>query len=439
MPDIAQSWFRPQEPSSRMGAYGMKYAEIKNAVENNLKYFLKWTFLSILIGCAGGLIGGVFGLAIKKAAGFFGSCHWLLYLLPVSGCLIVWLYRTFHEEGNRGTNMVLDSISSDESITPATGPLIFISTVLTHLTGGSAGREGAALQLGGSIGSLIGKALHLDQRDLKIAVMCGMSGCFGALFGTPLAAAVFCMEVISIGVMYYAALVPCLFSSLIGAGISGKLGLSAEHFTIVEIPEFGLKPAVLIIVLGILCALISMTFCVFLHEAEHWYRRFFKNPYIRILAASLILIGLTLVIGTRAYNGSSMGLIEQAIEGYVPYEAFFLKAVFTAVTLGAGYKGGEIVPTLCVGATFGCAVGMLLGFSPSLCAACGMIALFAGVTNCPVSSILIAFEMCGFEAMPYFALVVAVSFTLSGYYGLYKSQKFIYSKIRTEFINRKAN
>ena len=417
----------------------MKYAEIKNAVENNLKYFLKWAFLSILIGCAGGLIGGVFGLAIKKAAGFFGSCHWLLYLLPVSGCLIVWLYRTFHEEGNRGTNMVLDSISSDASITPATGPLIFISTVLTHLTGGSAGREGAALQLGGSIGSLIGKALHLDQRDLKIAVMCGMSGCFGALFGTPLAAAVFCMEVISIGVMYYAALVPCLFSSLIGAGISGKLGLSAEHFTIVEIPEFGLQPAVLIIVLGILCALISMTFCVFLHEAEHWYRRFFKNPYIRILAASLILIGLTLVTGTRAYNGSSMGLIEQAIEGHVPYEAFFLKAVFTAVTLGAGYKGGEIVPTLCVGATFGCAVGMLLGFSPSLCAACGMIALFAGVTNCPVSSILIAFEMCGFEAMPYFALAVAVSFTLSGYYGLYKSQKFIYSKIRTEFINRKAN
>ncbi len=417
----------------------MKYAEIKNAVENNLKYFLKWAFLSILIGCAGGLIGGVFGLAIKKAAGFFGSCHWLLYLLPVSGCLIVWLYRTFHEEGNRGTNMVLDSISSDASITPATGPLIFISTVLTHLTGGSAGREGAALQLGGSIGSLIGKALHLDQRDLKIAVMCGMSGCFGALFGTPLAAAVFCMEVISIGVMYYAALVPCLFSSLIGAGISGKLGLSAEHFTIVEIPEFGLKPAVLIIVLGILCALISMTFCVFLHEAEHWYRRFFKNPYIRILAASLILIGLTLVTGTMAYNGSSMGLIEQAIEGHVPYEAFFLKAVFTAVTLGAGYKGGEIVPTLCVGATFGCAVGMLLGFSPSLCAACGMIALFAGVTNCPVSSILIAFEMCGFEAMPYFALAVAVSFTLSGYYGLYKSQKFIYSKIRTEFINRKAN
>lgn len=119
----------------------MKYAEIKNAVENNLKYFLKGFLVDSDLAVQEGLIGGVFGLAIKKAAGFFGSCHWLLYLLPVSGCLIVWLYRTFHEEGNRGTNMVLDSISSDASITPATGPLIFISTVLTHLTGGSAGRR----------------------------------------------------------------------------------------------------------------------------------------------------------------------------------------------------------------------------------------------------------------------------------------------------------
>ena len=165
----------------------MNYAEIKGAAGKNLKYFVKWGILSALIGCIGGCVGGVFGLAIKKAAGLFGTYGWLLYLLPVSGCLIVWLYKTFHEEGNRGTNMVLDSISSDTNITPATGPLIFLSTILTHLTGGSAGREGAALQLGGSIGSLVGKALHLDQRDLKIAVMCGMSGCFGALFGTPLA------------------------------------------------------------------------------------------------------------------------------------------------------------------------------------------------------------------------------------------------------------
>ena len=417
----------------------MKRFEIKAPIGENIRYFVKWTVISCAIGIIGGMVGTIFGFAIKMAAGLFQRYDWILYLLPVSGCLIVWLYQTFKEEKNRGTNMILDAISSNEKITPATGPLIFVSTVLTHLTGGSAGREGAALQLGGSIGSLVGRAVRLDEKERKLAVMCGMSACFGALFGTPLAAAVFCMEVISIGVMYYAALVPCLFASLTGAGIAGAMGLSGEHFTILEIPAFGLKPAVIMVALGILCAMASMGFCILLHSAEHLYRRYFKNPYIRILAASVILIGLTLVIGNRDYNGSSMRLIEEAMEGHVRYEAFLVKALFTAVTLGAGFKGGEIVPTLCVGAAFGCVLGTLFGFSPSLCAACGIAALFAGVTNCPISSMLIAFEMCGFEAMPYFAIAIAVSFNLSGYYGLYKSQKFVYSKLRTEFINRRAN
>lgn len=417
----------------------MKRFEQMAPIGDNLQYFVKWTLISCVIGSIGGMIGSIFGLGIQKAAGLFKQYDWMLFLLPVSGCLIVWLYHMFHEEGNRGTNMVLASISSNEKITLSTGPLIFISTILTHLTGGSAGREGAALQLGGSIGTFVGRVLRLDEKDAKVAVMCGMSACFGALFGTPLAAAVFCMEVISIGVMYYAALIPCLFSSFVGAGISGMMGLEGEHFTILEIPEFGLKPAVVVVVLGMLCALVSVGFCMLLHKAEHTYRHYFKNPYIRILAASVILIGLTFLSGSRNYNGSSMILIEEAIEGHVRYEAFILKALFTAVTLGAGYKGGEIVPTLCVGAAFGCIVGTVLGFSPSLCAACGMVALFVGVTNCPIASILIAFEMCGFEAMPYFVIAIAVSFTLSGYYGLYSSQKFIYSKIRAEFINRKAN
>ena len=314
----------------------------------------------------------------------------------------------------------------------ATAPLIFVSTILTHLTGGSAGREGAALQLGGSIGSLVGKLVKLDDKDKKIAVIGGMSGCFGALFGTPLAASVFCMEVANVGTFYYAALIPSVFSSFIGAGIAGIAGLPAERFVILEIPAFGVGPAVIIGILGILCALISVGFCLLLHGGEHLYKKYIENPYLRILTASGIVIFLTLAAGTRAYNGSSMGLIEEAMEGKVRYEAFLLKAVFTAVTLGAGYKGGEIVPTLCVGATFGCMIGTIFGFSPSLCAACGMVALFVGVTNCPLASMLIAFEMFGFEAMPYLVIAVTVSFGLSGYYGLYSSQKFAFSKFRME-------
>lgn len=411
----------------------MKYQEMKDSrVGAGVFYFVKWTLISCLTGILGGVAGSVFGHGIRLASEAFQTHGWLLLMLPLSGILIVWLYRVSHQEGNRGTNMVLLAISSDEKITLATAPLIFVSTILTHLTGGSAGREGAALQLGGSIGSLVGRLVKLDEKDKKIAVISGMSGCFGALFGTPLAAAVFCMEVANVGAFYYAALIPGVFSSFIGAGIAGMAGLPAEHFVIQEIPAFGVGPAVIIVILGILCAAISVGFCLLLHGGEHLYKKYIENPYLRILAASGILLFLTLAAGTRAYNGSSMGLIEEAMEGKVRYEAFLLKAVFTAVTLGAGYKGGEIVPTLCVGATFGCMVGTILGFSPSLCAACGMVALFVGVTNCPLASMLIAFEMFGFDAMPYLVIAVTVSFGLSGYYGLYGSQKFAYSKFRME-------
>ena len=418
----------------------MYHYTAKTPVGANLQYFLKWTVISCVIGSLSGLAGAIFGKGISLAAGFFGSHSWAVFLLPFSGLLIVWLYRTFHEEGNRGTNMVIEAISSNEKITPTTGPLIFIGTILTHLAGGSAGREGAALQLGGSIGSMSGRLMKLDDKDKKIAVMCGMSGCFGALFGTPLAAGVFSLEVISIGIMYYAALVPCLFASFIGAGIAGALKLQPEHFTITgEIPEVTLGSMAFIVVLGLMCAMVSILMCIMLHGSEHLYRKYIKSPYVRVLVGSAIIIALTLLLGTRDYNGGGIPLIERCMEGEVRYEAFLVKMLFTAVTLGAGYKGGEIVPTLCVGAAFGCAVGTLLGVSPSLCAACGMAALFVGVTNCPIASALLAFEMFGFEAMPYFVIIIAVSFTLSGYYGLYRSQKFIYSKTKTEFINRKAN
>ena len=335
--------------------------------------------------------------------------------------------------------MVIESISSNEHVTPATGPLIFISTILTHIAGGSSGREGAALQLGGSLGSLIGNVIHLDEKDKKIAIMCGMSAVFSALFGTPVAAAIFSLEVISIGVLYYAALVPCIFSSFIGVGIARCMGLPGEHFTVLSIPPVHISSVGWIILLSAVCAVVSIVFCLMLHGAEHTYKKLLPNPYVRILAASAIFILLTLLIGTRDYCGSSMPLIERSMEGEIRYEAFILKMLFTAIALGAGFKGGEIVPTLCVGATLGCAFGEITGFAPSLCAACAMTAMFAGVTNCPITSLVIALELFGYEGMEYYSIAIAVSFALSGYYGLYASQKFVYSKTKTEFINRRSN
>lgn len=417
----------------------MKRGDTKAGMKANIRYFIKWSALALVIGSVAGAAGTIFSMGVSWATGFRLSHPSMLFFLPVSGLLIVWMYHSFHEEGNRGTNMVIDAISSNERVTPATGPLIFFSTILTHLGGGSSGREGAALQLGGSIGNSFGEWFKLDERDKKIAIMCGMSAVFSALFGTPVAAAIFSLEVVSIGVLYYAALVPCVFSSFLAVGIARAARLEGEHFPVEMIPALDLKAMGLLVLLGILCAAVSILFCVLLHTAEHAYRKYFPDARVRILAGSFLFIALTLLSGTRDYCGSSMGLIESSIEGSVRYEAFLMKMLFTAVALGAGFKGGEIVPTLCVGAALGCAFGEITGFAPSLCAACGMAALFAGVTNCPITSLVIALELFGYEGMEYFSIIIAVAFALSGYYGLYASQKFVYSKTRTEFINRRSN
>ena len=416
----------------------MYRSETHTALSKNILYFLRWTAISIVMGTVCGLIGTVFGYGVIYAQRLFKTYSFMLYLMPVAGVLIVLLHQMFHEIGNRGTNLILESISSNEKIHMTTLPCIFVSTILSQAVGASAGKEGAALQIGGCIGKYLGGLFHMDERDKKVMIMSGMSGCFGAIFGTPLAAAMFGIEVISIGVAYYAALVPCVFASFIGAQISGALGLHGEAFQILHVPEFSLVPALYTVGLGLACALLSVCFCILLHETQHLYKNKIGNVYVRILVAAGLSIALALIFG-RDYCGAGFNLVEKAVDGESAYLGFLLKMIFTAVALGGGFKGGEIVPTLAVGASFGCTFGLLTGFEPSLCAAAGMLATFVGVTNCPIATMFLGFELFGFEAMPYFAVAVAISFTLSGYYGLYSSQKFTYSKTKTEFINRKAH
>lgn len=416
----------------------MEHPSSANALKNNIIYFVRWTIISLIMGGICGLIGVAFGGGVEHAGEFFFSHDFMLYLIPAAGLAVVFVQQVFGELESGGTNLILEAISSDKKIHPKMLPCIVLSTLLSQLFGASVGKEGAALQIGGCLGTILGDFFHLDERDKKVLIMTGMSGCFAAVFGTPLAASMFGMEVISIGVAYYAALVPCVFAAFIGAKVSRLLGLAGEHYTILQIPDFNLRTGVIIVILGAMAAVASIFFCVMLHEAQHRLKAWIKNPYLRILFGSCVFIPLVLIFG-RDYCSSGFNLIEAAMEGNGRYEAFFLKILFTAVALGAGFKGGEIVPTLAVGASFGCAFGNLIGFAPSLSAACGLLALFVGVTNCPIATLFLGFELFGVEAMPFFALVVAVSFTLSGYYGLYSSQKFTYSKTKTEFINRKAH
>lgn len=401
--------------------------------------FLLWTLLSAGAGLAIGTLGILFKLTLEQAAALREASPWIICLLPLGGLLIAALYQAAGQPGGGSTNSVFLAVRDNQPMPPYTAPLIFVSTALTHLLGGSAGREGAALQLGGSVAGFAGRRLHLDERDTRTLTACGMSAAFSAIFGTPLAACVFSIEVISVGRMYYGSLLPCLLSALTGSWLAGALGLEAECFTLLETAEISPLTMLQTGALSVLFALLSVAVCVVFHQTPKLYARFIKNPYLRVAAGGFLVVGLTFLCRTYDYNGAGNEVISRAIAGEALPWAFLLKLLFTALTLGAGFKGGEIVPIFFIGSTFGCTIAPLLGVPASLGAAMGLVSVFCGATNCPIASVALAVELFGGQCVPLFALSCAISYMLSGYFGLYSEQKILYSKFHAKFIDRKTH
>ena len=394
------------------------------------KAFIKWILFGTLIGLIVGFVASCFGLVLGYVNDLRGQWPLLKLGLPVGGLLIVFLYRFFKNHTDKGTNTVVASLHSNVDIPGKMAPLIFVSTTITHLFGGSAGREGAALQLGGSIANFLGRTFKLQDEDRKMVIMCGMSAGFSALFGTPMAAAVFSMEVIRVGSMHYAGFVPCVVAAITGNFVAKWFQLPPEVFLFSNVPELTPIYFVQIMLFSVAAALVSILFCVVLHESEHLYEKHLKNPYLRIAVGGAAVVALTFVLGTDMYLGSGMGIIEEIFHHgeSVEWYAFLLKLLFTALTIGAGFKGGEIVPSFTVGAAFGCCVAGLVGLPMELVTACGMVGVFCGVTNSPITALLISFELFGFAGMPYFLVTVAVTYMLSGYHSLYREQRFSDSK-----------
>lgn len=395
---------------------------------------LKWLLLGSLVGLIVGAVASSFGHVLILVNNLRAANPWLVFGLPVGGLCIVLLYRVCKNTADRGTNTVISSVQGSPQISFKTAPLIFVSTVLTHLFGGSAGREGAALQLGGSIAGKMGSLLRLKEADRHTIILCGMSAGFSALFGTPMAAAVFAMEVITVGLLRYSALVPCVTAAMVAQFVAKALQVPPETFLLTGLPVMSVPAFLKIILFSALAGLVSILFCQILHKLDHLYDHFFANPYVRIGVAGVLVAGLSLIPGFGIYLGSGMGIIEDIFHhhGGADWYSFLLKMLFTALTLGAGFKGGEIVPSFCIGAAFGCAVAGLLGLPAELVAACGMVGVFCGVTNCPIASLLIAFELFGYEGMPYFLVTVAVSYLVSGYSSLYSTQRILQSKTEAD-------
>ena len=403
-----------------------------------LRTLIKWTILGLVIGAFCGVIGSAFHIGVHHATELRAEHPWLLWCLPLAGLGIVGFYKLTKVEG-KGTNSIIDQVHLGKGLPFFLLPAIFLGTILTHLCGGSAGREGAALQMGGTIGFHTGRLLRLDDRDLRVATLAGMAAFFSALFGTPLAATVFAMMVISIGIMYDVAFIPCLTAALTAYGVSLTMGVEPTRFT-VAMPELEGWMLVRVAVLAALCAVVSTVFCNVIHIVEHQMDHRIKNSWARAVIGGVAVIALTYLCGTTDYNGAGMEVVTAAVEGGVARpEAFLLKMLFTAVTLAAGYKGGEVVPSFFVGATFGCVAGPFLGIPAGFAAALGLVAVFCGATNCPLASIILAVELFGDGGMLYFALACGLSYILSGYNGLYSSQTILYSKLKAQYINVHTN
>ena len=393
-----------------------------------------WVVLSVVTGIVTGVVGAVFHKAIDLAGELRTSHTWLVFLLPAGGILITALYKLSSQ--NLTTNSVIESIRNREPASPLLAPFIFIGAFITHLFGGSAGREGAALQIGGGIASCIGRILKLSRENLGTIIMCGMSGAFAAIFTTPVTATVFAMEVVSVGHFKYYRFLPCILSASVAYIVSMLMGNHRLFYDSVVIPDVGAFVILKVVIFSVLVSLLSTVFCIALAKSEHLFEKYIRNQYLISVAGGIIIVVLTLIVGNNDYNGAGMDVIAKALSGKAFAGAFAIKLLFTAVTVGAGYKGGEIVPAFFVGACFGATVAPLLGLDPSFAAMLGLVCMFCGISNCPVASLVLGIELFGSTGILFFAISCAVCYIASGNFGLYGSQKLVYSKYSIDQVDR---
>ena len=387
-----------------------KTKKLRDTVSFRTVDVLQWCVYAVVVGVICGTIAAAFGMVIDAATAARQKYDWLVWLMPVAGLAIVGMYHLSGITKPLGTNRVLLAVKEEEGVAIRMAPLIYISSMLTHLTGGSSGREGAALQIGGSVANFIGRQFKLSHLDLRTITMCGMAAGFSGLFGTPLAAGIFAMEIAD-GTLHYAVLLPCMLSSIVARVTAEKFGIQAAAFTVTGYPDLTLHSVLAVLVFGVMCALLSILFVEVLHCIDWTYAQYLKNPYLRIAVAGLIVAAGTTLLGTRDYNGAGTEVIVRALAGEARPEAFLLKILFTALTLEAGFKGGEIVPTFFIGATFGCTFAPLIGLDPSM---------------------LLSFELFGGQGLVLFALCCSMSYMLSGHFSLYTAQRLEQDKFHLE-------
>jgi H+/Cl- antiporter ClcA len=396
-----------------------------------LPYIFKWLCISLIIGVLVGTASAGFLQSLEWATTFRENHIWLIAFLPVAGFLVGLLYYYFGKDVEAGNNLLLENIHEPKDIIPfKMAPFVYLGTIITHFFGGSAGREGTALQMAGAIADQLTKPFKLDKNERRILIISAIAAAFGSVFGTPLAGAVFGLEVFLIGRIRYNAIFPAFLSAILADWVTNLWNVKHTHYHIDSIPKLEFLPILYSILAGIIFGICAATFSKVIHWTSSIFKSKIKYPPLRPVIGGIIVALVVFAMGTTRYIGLGIPTILESFEKQLPLYDFALKMVFTIITISAGFKGGEVTPLFFIGATLGSALSLFIPLPFGLMAGMGFVAVFAGATNTPLACILMGIELFGAECGIYVAIACIVSYLFSGNNSIYTKQKIGEAKNR---------
>jgi len=386
---------------------------------------LQWIGLGCAVGVACGLASAVFLMLLDRATHFRIDHEVIVYTLPVGGLLIGLIYERWGQGIKGGNNLVLDTIHDDSKQIPIRmAPMVLVGTVLTHLFGGSAGREGTAVQMGASLADALAHRLKLHHEGRRQLLAAGIAGGFGSVFGTPIAGMLFGLEVVWVGRIEYHALLPALAAAIVGDFVTRACGIVHTPYPVVPFEAMSPLLALKWLAFGVCVAATSTAFVELTHRLKRALETRIPRLPIRMMVGGLAVVVMWRLIGTSDYLGLGVPFIVRAfVDPTQPPYAFAAKLVFTAVTLSAGFLGGEVTPLFFIGATLGATLGRVMGIPIELAAGVGLAGVFAAAANTPIALSIMAVELLGPSVMPHVVIVCVVAYLITGHRGIYPAQR----------------